>query len=369
MRGVDDRGWSPTLDQLNWVTKYSVPDGIPFRVLEDTLAEVPTAYLDCVAYIYPDREAEKSGDSGGTAFIVDAPLDVEGWYQSYIVTAAHILGSDEVGNDPVVRVNLTEGKSIPIPTEASSWKIDQINDIAVYPIDLDRDKIRHIAVPLGRFLTKDHIEQYKFGPGNDVFVIGKLARHEGATRNLPSVRFGSISMMPGEPFKRAGKDDIPEVFFVEFRSIGGYSGSPAFLCEPPFHLMDKAKLYHKWSLLPHLLGLDLGHIKTLEPLLEKKVERGKARYAEVPGKFYETNTAMATIVPAWQIAALLDREDVVMRRQKDAEEIRQRTAGSDDLALDSARAVEPEFTQQDFEADLRKVTRRVKPSESGEGTK
>jgi hypothetical protein len=224
------------------------------------LAEVPSEYLNCVAYIYPDAAAEQSGTSGGVAFIVNVPLTVENWYQSYIVTAAHILGSDEMGNNPVIRVNLLERRSIPIPTEADSWRIDTENDIAIYPIGLDRGRIRYVTVPTARFLTKELIEEHKFGPGNDVFIVGKLANHEGTTRNLPSVRFGHISMMPADPFKRIGKETVPEVFFIEFRSIGGYSGSPVFLYESPFHLPDTARILHKWSLQPHLLGLDLGKL-------------------------------------------------------------------------------------------------------------
>jgi hypothetical protein len=279
------------------------------------LAEIRSEYLNCIAYIYPNAQSEEDGHGGGTAFHIVARLPLEGWAQAYFVTAAHLVSSEQ--SNPVIRVNLLDGGATVIQTTYEGWFVDSASDIAVHPVEIDYSRVQLTVVPVEGFLTKQHIIEHRFGPGNDVFVLGRLAGHDGTKRLLPSVRFGSISMMPSEPFARSLASRVDEAFLVEFRSIGGYSGSPAFIHEVPFHLRDKAAHIHKWSYGPHLLGVDVGHIRKKEPLLSKRIINNRESYSPVPDRFYETNTAVAAIVPAWKIVELLDREDVKSARESD----------------------------------------------------
>jgi hypothetical protein len=69
---------------------------------------------------------------------------------------------------------------------------------------------------------------FDIGPGDDVFVVGRFINREGKQKNIPSVRFGNIAQMPGEPlFLDDGKE--LECFLIEGRSISGFSGSPVFI--------------------------------------------------------------------------------------------------------------------------------------------
>jgi len=284
------------------------------------MAEVPQVYLNCAVYLYANEVEAASGRGGGTAFVVQVPLKIEGWFQWYVVTAAHIIKDTEVGYGPVVRINADEGEPENISTSHDSWLVEEKDDLAIMPLEPPNKGLNVGVIPLEAFLTEDMIEKQKFGPGNEVFVTGRFVHHEGKKKNTPSVRFGNISMMPDEPFKRPKpEEDLEEAFLVEFRSVGGYSGCPVFLCEVPFHLRSRGNALHVWSFGPHLLGVDLGHIHEHKRVL-KKTPQGK--YVEdTTEKYYEANTAMSVVVPAWRLLALLNRDDVVSLRTRNEEEI------------------------------------------------
>jgi hypothetical protein len=292
------------------------------RVLEKPMAQVPQVYINCAVYLYPnDIEANSGKASGGTAVVVQVPLGIENYFQQYVVTAAHIVKDDTIGEGPVIRINADEGGFQLIPTDHDSWFVEEKDDLAIIPMEFESKGLNVGVIPTEALLTKAIVEEHRIGPGAEVFVTGRFIHHEGKTKNTPSVRFGSISMMPDEPFKRPGpNEDLEEAFLVEFRSVGGYSGSPVFLCEPPFHLWDKARLLHQWSQSPRLLGIDLGHIHDYRRVL-KKTPKGKYEEDSVE-KYYESNTAMSVIVPAWKLMDFLNREDIVRLRAKDEERTR-----------------------------------------------
>jgi len=267
-------------------------------------------------------------------------MNIEGSFRWYVVTANHIIKDVTVGDGPVVRINGDDGGFQMIGTSHDSWFAEEKDDLAIMPLEAQSKGLNVGVIPLEAFLTKDMIEQHKFGAGNDVFVTGRFVHHEGKAKNTPTVRFGNISMMPGEPYKRPSSDeDLEEAFLVEFRSVGGYSGSPVFLCEPPFHLWDKARLLHLWSQSPHLLGVDLGHIHEHKRVLRKTI---KGKYEEDPNeKYYEANTAMSIVVPAWRLMALLNRPDIVRLRTEEEEKIMSKqprqTETESSIAHDSAK--------------------------------
>jgi hypothetical protein len=250
------------------------------------------------------------------------------------------MKDDTVGEGPVVRINADDGGFQLIRTSHESWFIGEKDDLAIMPAEFQSKGLNVGVIPVEAFLTKEMIEQHSIGPGNEVFVTGRFVHHEGKAKNTPTVRFGNISMMPGEPFKRPSPDeDLEEAFLVEFRSVGGYSGSPVFLCEPPFHLWDKARLLHLWSQSPRLLGIDLGHIHEHKRVLKKS---NKGKYIEDPNeKYYEANTAMSIVVPAWRLMALLNRPDIVRLRTEEEEKIMSKqprqTEEESSIALDSSK--------------------------------
>jgi hypothetical protein len=137
--------------------------------------------------------------------------------------------------------------------------------------------------------------------------VGRLVNHEGRQKNIPTARFGNISMMPEEPILHPS-GIMQESFVVEARSWSGYSGSPVFAWIPGSdQRSNNLFLSPGWG--PWLLGVDWGHIQDWEKVYESDEK------TTVAGKWkVKVNTGMAGVVPAWRLLALLNCEQLKMQR-------------------------------------------------------
>jgi hypothetical protein len=139
-------------------------------------------------------------------------------------------------------------------------------------------------------------------------MIGRFINHEGKQRNLPTVRFGNIAMMPLE--KVLMSDGLlQEAFLVEMRSLPGYSGSPVFWEIPDFSRRPHS---NKLEAMRYrgLLGIDAGHLP-YKGMVEDSF--GNAH----PDKLrVNLNSGMAVVVPAWKILELIDMEKFKKQRQE-----------------------------------------------------
>ena len=79
----------------------------------------------------------------------------------------------------------------------------------------------------------------------------------GSQHDSPTVRFGQISTMPGEPL-RTLNGHAQECFLVDLQSIGGLTGSPVFVTVHNLRLNNPVEFNHAW--IPHLLGVHCGHM-------------------------------------------------------------------------------------------------------------
>ena len=195
------------------------------------------------------------------------------------------------------------------------------------PIELylDKHKFTHISIEM--FITPEVISHYRIGPGDEVFMVGRFVNHEGKQRNLPTARFGNISMMTDEPIRHPS-GIMQESFVVEARSLSGYSGSPAFVWIPGSDWRTR-QLALTLTLGPWLLGVDWGHILDWQKVYEPdKKTRASGDWV------VKKNTGMAGIVPAWRLAQLLDSEELKADRQKKDQEAMKKKQESP-MALDS----------------------------------
>jgi hypothetical protein len=315
--------------------------------------------LDCSIYLYPSKDDALRGQkAGGSGFFISVKSEVRGYYL-YAVTNSHVV---KEGNSPVIRLNTVQGDMEILEATEDHWTHHPDgDDLAVCHIaGLSQQHFRFKFVQSDLFLTRDIITQYNIGPGDDTFLVGRFVNHEGGQRNLPSLRFGNIAMMPLEGIQHPTRGILQESFLVETRSIGGYSGSPVFVHIPPF-----ASRPGPWppeghsrfgggtpsSFGPWLLGIDWCHI----PNIEKVRDRSDRELSE--GWQVHTNTGMMGVIPAWILMDLLNVEELAMIRKQEDEKLAKQPPNA---VLDDAA----EFSREDFEDALRKVSRRIKPSES-----
>jgi hypothetical protein len=244
---------------------------------------------------------------GGSGFLVQVTLPQNHEFcQLYVVTASHVVNAMP---NPVLRFNLVAGGFESLSTNRNRWMFGAESDIAVLPIDVQEIGLKYWAVDVEDFVRKDGMG---LGNGDEAFMIGRFVALEGTQQNTPTVRFGNISMLPLER----------DVFLVEHRSLPGYSGSPVFAwINPtlprspvgfPFPSGMRKDVYGPW-----LLGIDSCHIHSYEPVLNSKDVKDVAE----PKRWVKSHTGMAEVVPAWNLAELLNSQALVERRRQADEEI------------------------------------------------
>ncbi len=202
---------------------------------DEALMQVPDELLKCVCFLTAHRGGKRAGLASG--FFVSEPLGADDWHAIYAVTARHCIrpvderGEPEEPYDSIsIRLNTHEGGSVEIETDPKAWNVHGVADAAILPIAPDEriHDFRHW--PIRSAATREFLDQRFFGPGEEVLIAGQLVYHPGTTRMLPVVRVGSIAALPDDPVRLLTGPD--NAVLLEVRSIGGLSGSPAFLHMP-----------------------------------------------------------------------------------------------------------------------------------------
>jgi hypothetical protein len=323
------------------------------------MPRIPTSLLDAVVYLYRTEEAAREGRAeGGTGFLVEVEGDPP---FIYAVTNAHVV--KEPGYASVIRINTKQGKTDTLSIDPAAWvSHPDGDDIAVTLVGLQPAVHRYSPISAAMCLRNWSEDSDIFGPGNETFFLGRFVTHEGRERNLPTIRFGNIAMMPWERVRtQRGIDQ--EAFLVESRSLSGYSGSPVFVTPYGF-FSDKADGL-AWTfymgMTMWLLGIDCGHLPDRLPVLESTGERVSDGY------FVKGNSGMMVVVPSWKLLELLEVGEVAEMRKKQTEEWKEKS--KDHAVLDVAEG--DAVSREQFLRDLRKVAKRrpqERPARSDQGT-
>lgn len=318
---------------------------------------VPETVRKCVLTLGCEDEATKEIVYCGTAFIVKIPGELQRWNASYLLTAKHCLKEIEKTQSKrtVFRANTADGSAVEIDATGAKWYFhpDPTVDLAVIPflpspgLNLD---IR--SVPEIMFLTSDDISKHRIGPGDEVFMTGLFTAVKGHTRNLPIVRMGNVALFPGEQVEWDG--NFIDAYLVESRSIGGLSGSPAFVSETvqiayPSRAGKKYPEHAEIYFVPgqtFFMGLVIGHwdVPPNRALLEKE----------------KVNMGISIVVPCWKIRELLYLPEHVKMR-KEAEKLAMDEEGVSSTDFAAPEKKETPFTRSDFETALKKASRKIEP--------
>lgn len=285
------------------------------------MPRIPNEILDAVIFLYRSSEAAQMGDDeGGSGFLLSVPSAQTGWSHVYGVTALHVIANGA----SVVRTSSNDV----IAKDSSSWiRHPDGLDVAVCSLGMTYGDMVP-TIPIGLILTESVIEEWDLGPGNETFFVGRFRSHQGTERNLPSARFGNISMMPGEPVMHPLLGPQPS-FLVEGRSLSGYSGSPVFVYRP--YGTYGGDTWHIGSPLDpdaprymRLLGVDWGHVKGWEPQLE----------IDIAPKEVE-NAGMVAAIPAWELLEIFEEKEIIAMRDAEEQELEEKLRESN-VTLDSA---------------------------------
>ncbi len=282
----------------------------------EPMPRIPTIITNSVIYLYSDQDAADTGeDFGGSGFLFGIETTPIPASHLYAITAAHVIHDGFT----VVRINLRHDSSKQERTESlpftkDDWIIDPINDLAVCPLppDFNPQKFSFSVIDKRFIISHEDFVTNDIGPGDEVVYIGRFKQHAGRIMNMPSVRFGHISMNPSEEepiiYELGGKEKRQPAFLVEARSRSGYSGSPVFT-------LNQHAVNNRRAVFPmfdmRLLGIDFYH------LTEEIKVSNFGHSVEYKG---EVHAGMMGVVPAWHLLDLLANSPRIAEQQKRDEE-------------------------------------------------
>jgi hypothetical protein len=209
-------------------------------------------------------------------------------------------------------VNTLVGGVDVIERDPSEWYSKPGDDLAITMVAARPGVHKTRNISLDWFVKKQDVQNDLVGVGDDVFMIGRFMNHDGFLTNVPSARFGHLSMMPLGIRHPAGYEQIS--FAVEMLSRPGYSGSPVYVYRVPYNLETGSMHVGGWTV--KLLGINWGFITDSAEVSEKVLTAGMVEDEKKPVKYVRVNTGMNGVVPAWHLEKLLNSGPV--RRDREA---------------------------------------------------
>jgi hypothetical protein len=325
--------------------------GEPLHVLIDKI------YRNNVCYVTAECRDRQTDDYNirpqGTAFFAEEMVGLTA-VASYAVTARHLI--EDIHADQkagkcgrmFLRVNLHQGGFKDLPVKYEDWIRNPNTDVAVCPVHFKPD------VNFFAFSSVAGIRG-ELRPGYDVFFVGLFQKRPGHDSMDAIVRFGKLALPLTDVDVNLSATETKTVtaYLVESRSWGGESGSPVFLYDQNWEMSSyDTSSVHARDVHPPLLGLLHGHYE-IDREVQPKTRKNQ-------GSFVEVNSGIAVVIPADEIRATLfdDRllRDREAMKKKIEDKARKENMPKRDRLAQSGEHVE--FSKSDFEAALKKVSRK-----------
>lgn len=286
------------------------------------MPKLPPEVLSSPFYLYRSVEDAKAGKPfGGTGFFVGYPTGIEDRNFVYAVTNWHVAVRDGFS---VVRINKIGGGIDCFDLGPEDWKFSPHGaDIAIAFFPFLRLGIHQVTALLTKLLLdQNDINDLEIGPGDNVFMLGRFVDHDGAGSNVPSARFGHISVMPQLIKQPTCAMDVPS-FILDVHSRTGYSGSPVFVYRTVGEDLTTANIINDetthfikllgihWGQFPELWEIETG----AKPSANSVALSGDARY--VKGM-----SGMTLAVPSWIIKEMLEMPKFREERKRQLAEMR-----------------------------------------------
>lgn len=330
-----------------WVRRLSA-SGHPYEVCEFPLPRVPDQWLDAVVYIYPTRTAAEEGDgTGATGFVVAlGPEESElpsSFGHHYVVTNSHAV---EKHASVVVRINKKVAGFDLLEIKHPEWLEHPDGDDVVAAALSFNTAHKYAAVDASMLPTPEALDTWGYGPGDEVFFLGRYVDLEGHEHNEPVMRTGVIAGLPSEPVsQRPMRDHAQESILVEARSLSGFSGSPVFVTPSPV-IARTAMFGGTPAVRPmpaspcYLLGIDWGHHSWADDVWR---EREGSEDEKVADLYVRGNSGMMMVVPTAKLLDVLNRQEFVDMRHETEEREPKRPARPSIAVLDTAASPNPEW--------------------------
>jgi hypothetical protein len=274
------------------------------------MPKLPKGTENLTFFLYDTEENALAGrDTGGTGFFVGVRSKARPDRPHLIaITNWHVAVS---GTASVMRVNATGGGVKVFDFGPHDWVFRKDSwDLAALPFEASGAGLNIMCMPADSFVTEAMIQELEIGPGDDVFMPGRLVDVRGLATNVPALRFGNISMMPYPMEQDNGVSDRPS-YLVDMHSRDGFSGSPVIVYRTLGQNLENLGDLNPESCFMQLLGVHWGaypewweiHRTGTPP--RKRKHRSEialdATATHIKGK-----SGLTCVAPAWAIQELLD---------------------------------------------------------------
>lgn len=250
----------------------------------------------------------------GTGFIVGIPVSSRPHtVVPCIVTAKHVVAGHVTINarftpkagkpSPRLNVDLVAHRASGDVWEHPDSGVDIVAFRALHSEDAE-----YTPIPMDLLVTKELMQEQQVHASDRVLFPSLLVNFLGATRNYPTVRDGSIALIPDElvPVEyQAGGVTIKtsqELLFLNAISVPGASGSPVFLSPGP-RTIGNAFVPGG---TPYLLGVMHGFYPA-QPRQTLEVLPTDTKH------YFQENSGIALVFPAWRLREILDSDRVKSR--------------------------------------------------------
>jgi hypothetical protein len=295
------------------------------------LPKIEDRLLDSVVYLYPNEESAKEGVKiGGSGFLVGVLSHMQKVVHLYVVTNRHVVEDDAMKRSSrVVRLTSRDEPTVIRTAPIEDWALAEEDDLAIWHFGTQPWGIQNYSCVSFDSLVQERARGDYF-VGAECVMLGRFITKDGKQRNLPTARFGNISMLPLEPYVDA-RGISSHAFLVETRSQAGYSGSPVFVYRRTGHVdvpvrpiesykrgtrLVPAPLVEMWNF--QLLGIDHSHLANISTVKERfeNGRLGNEHHPNLPNAGVELGSGMLVVVPAWKLADLLNVEAVRAVREE-----------------------------------------------------
>jgi hypothetical protein len=280
---------------------------------------VPERARKCVVFL-GIKEAGAEFSPRATGFTVEIEdQQKHRWF--YLVTAGHVVSQVvSLGRDIWVRINNKDDKPEELEIASKDWFYHPeraTTDVAICPISPPDEKHDIAAVPVlgprSVAAIPEVIKDVRMGVGDEVVITGLFRSHYGQQRNVPITRIGNIAMLNDEPVKTKHYGYV-DAYLIEARSIGGLSGSPAFVHLPAIRVMDGKPLRsEKPTFQLYLLGLIHGHFDIEDLNSDVALEDQSDATSGI-------NAGIGVVIPVEKIIETIMQPELIEIRQKAVEE-------------------------------------------------
>jgi len=275
--------------------------------------------MDIVFFLYPSEEDARNGtEYGGTGFLVAVPSKrwPKEYYHIHGVSNWHVVAGDT--GAATIRLNRRDDPSKPdvLGFDPSEWTFGGLKtpDIAIsLPLELDPSVHKVEAIGLDAFLTQESEANADINAADDVFMIGRFVDYDGVETNVPSFRFGNISIIDAKIKQERGYKGRSIV--VDMHSRTGYSGSPVFVYRTPGSVFaPNLDLLTSWHFI-RFLGIHWGQFPEEWEL--KTIDKQAMASASMitDGKYVQGLSGMSCAIPAADIIGLLNHPELEVKRE------------------------------------------------------